>query len=114
MHGQHPFLTSGVCHSARFFIEAAMAKSKNHTNHNQGYKDHRHGIKIHKPIDGVTRKMSQKGVCLTAGRGGARRGAAVCTLLRARPISLVGEQAEEDQEVLCGWPAERQEAEGAA
>uniref|UniRef100_A0A6U8LDA6 60S ribosomal protein L29 n=1 Tax=Eutreptiella gymnastica TaxID=73025 RepID=A0A6U8LDA6_9EUGL len=25
----------------------AMAKSKNHTNHNQNYKDHRHGIKVH-------------------------------------------------------------------
>ncbi|KAH7698584.1 large subunit ribosomal protein 29 [Aphelenchoides avenae] len=35
-----------------------MAKSKNHTNHNQNKKDHRNGI--HKPKR--TRYVSQKGV----------------------------------------------------
>ncbi len=35
-----------------------MAKSKNHTNHNQGRKAHRNGIKRSK----TTRKMSQKGM----------------------------------------------------
>lgn len=37
---------------------AKMAKSKNHTNHNQNYKDHRHPIRV----KGKNRTLSSKGL----------------------------------------------------
>ncbi|CCF72895.1 large subunit ribosomal protein L29e [Babesia microti strain RI] len=36
-----------------------MAKSKNHTNHNQNHKAHKNGIKKIK----ITKKISTKGMC---------------------------------------------------
>jgi large subunit ribosomal protein L29e len=73
-----------------------MAKSKNHTNHNQGYKDHRHGIKIHKPIDGVTRKMSQKGL--------------ENKLRRTRKFSAAGQLSAKKQKVLRDEKEEKAKA----